>query len=356
MADGHLLFLTLGPPAKKRAVCQKTVEKWIVDNNRTLNMTTWLKFESDHCDHMLSLTCSVYSQFKDKLITMCNYHPAFVEETTNVRTSAFNDHAATDMHARVIMLFKKERSSHVTKYSPTAATFLHSSSMDDTMCKQMKHKFDIAYTIAKEMLAFTKMKIPYELEERHGVDLGQGYKNDRSCTTFVEFIAYDLQKQLMTALSHCKFFSLQADGSTDSGNIEEELFLVLHFDPSSNDGKVHIHDSFFTVKHLSSGTGWSLFNCVQKAVEYMGADDWEAKLIGFVCDGTNANMADGGLNGFLKDAVPWVIVSWCLVHCLELSLKDALKNTFFASIDELLLQVYFMYEKSPIGNAENWRQ
>ena len=28
-------------------------------------------------------------------------------------------------------------------------------------------------------------------------------------------------------------------------------------------------------------------------------------------------------------------------------MKDALKNTFFASIDELLLQVYFMYEKPP---------
>ena len=36
-------------------------------------------------------------------------------------------------------------------------------------------------------------------------------------------------------------------------------------------------------------------------------------------------MADGGLKAFLKEAVPWVIVSWCLVHHLELSLKDALK-------------------------------
>ncbi len=32
--------------------------------------------------------------------------------------------------------------------------------------------------IAKEKLAFTKMKPICELEERHGVDLGVGYKND----------------------------------------------------------------------------------------------------------------------------------------------------------------------------------
>ena len=42
-----------------------------------------------------------------------------------------------------------------------------------------------------------------------------------------------------------------------------------------------------------------------------------------------------------------VVVSWCLTHRLELSVKDALKGTFFKEIDELLLQVYYVYEKSP---------
>ena len=277
---------------------------------------------------------------------MRNYRPAFIEGTTNVRTSTFKDHTATDMHARAMMLHKKQHASHITKYSPIAAALLRSS-MDTTTREQPKRKFDIAYTIAREMLAFTKMKTLCELEERHGVDLGQGYKNDRGCATFVEFIARDLQEQLMKALSRSKFFSLQADGSTDAGNIEEELFLVLHFDPYSQDGKVHIRDSVFTVRHLSSGTGQGLFDCVKKAVEYMGAADWESKLIGFGCNGTNANMADGGLKGFLKEAAPWVTVFWCLGNRQELSLKDALKTMFFASIGELLLQVYFMYEKSP---------
>ena len=38
---------------------------------------------------------------------------------------------------------------------------------------------------------------------------------------------------MKAALCRSKFFSLQADGSTDSGNAEEELFLILHFDPFS---------------------------------------------------------------------------------------------------------------------------
>ena len=81
------------------------MEKWIVDNDHMLNTTTWLKFESDHHDHTLSLTYSVCSQFKDKLTSMRNYRPAFIEGTTNARTSAFKDHAATNMHARAMMFF-----------------------------------------------------------------------------------------------------------------------------------------------------------------------------------------------------------------------------------------------------------
>ena len=68
-------------------------------------------------------------------------------------------------------------------------------------------------------------------------------------------------------------------------------------------------------------------------------DDWKTKLLGFGCEGTNENIADEGLQGFLKENVPWGFGFWCLGHRLELSLKDALKTTFFASVDELLLQV-----------------
>ena len=39
---------------------------------------------------------------------------------------------------------------------------------------QIQRKFDITYTVAKEMLAFTKMDAICELEE--SADLGQGYK------------------------------------------------------------------------------------------------------------------------------------------------------------------------------------
>ena len=56
----------------------KTVEKWIVENDRTLNTAAWLKFETDCRDHVLSLKCTVCSQFKERLMSMRNYRPACI--------------------------------------------------------------------------------------------------------------------------------------------------------------------------------------------------------------------------------------------------------------------------------------
>ena len=139
------------------------------------------------------------------------------------------------------------------------------------------------------------------------------------------------------------FFSLMIDSSTDCANIDEELFKVLYFDPysGSEDGMVHVRDNFFAVHHLSRRTGEGLYICVKKTLAYMGMTplEWQCKMIGLGCDGTNSNIESGsGLKGYLTKDIPWLIVSWYLAHRLELSVKDALKDTFLKEIDELLLQ------------------
>ena len=58
-------------------------------------------------------------------------------------------------------------------------------------------------------MAFTKMKPICELEERHGVSLGAGCKNDHACATFVEFIARELQEILSNALSKSVYKLIQ---------------------------------------------------------------------------------------------------------------------------------------------------
>ena len=79
--------------------------------------------------------------------------------------------------------------------------------MDDHARASLKRKFDVAYMIVKEKLTVTKMKPLCEVEERHGVDLGQGYKNDRACSAFIEFIAREQRKKLMAAILRSKFLA-----------------------------------------------------------------------------------------------------------------------------------------------------
>ena len=184
------------------------------------------------------------------------------------------------------------------------------------------------------------------MEEKHGVDLGSGYKNDKACATFVEYIAQGQRELLANTLAKAKFFSIQSNGSTDAANVENELFVALYLDPHAPDGKVHVCNRFLSVRQPTRADAKGLLECFTRALDYVGIVGWE-KLIGFGCDGTSVNIGAGGLRGFLEKSVPWVVVFWCLAHRLELSLKDALKDTFFSSIDEMLLRMYYLYEKSP---------
>ena len=75
---------------------------------------------------------------------------------------------------------------------------------------------------------------------------------------------------------------------------------------------------------------------------YVGISDWKERLVGYGCDGASANMAAGGLRGHLENAVPCVVIFWCLSHLLELSFSDSLKNTYFATSDEMLLRLFYI--------------
>ena len=241
-------------------------------------------------------------------------------------------------------LHKKNEPNYSIQATPIARA-LHR--IDSATLTTMKRKFDIAYFIAKEGLPFTKMAPLCQLEERHGVNLGTGYKNNQACTQFVEFIAKVEQQNLVEILSKARFFSLQADDSTDCATIEDEMYLCLFFDSNGVDGRVHVRDVFFAVRQPEATDAQGLYACLEGALQYMGIDNWKNKLVGFGSDGASVNMAAGGLRGYLEADIPWVVVFWCLAHRLELSLKDALKSTFFSQVDEMLMRLYYLYEKSP---------
>ena len=64
-------------------------------------------------------------------------------------------------------------------------------------------------------------------------------------------------------------------------------------------------------------------------------------LAGISIDGASANIAAVGLKGLIEE-VPWLYWSWCLAHCVEMAVKDALNGTYFDFIDDMFLCLYYI--------------
>ena len=231
------------------------------------------------------------------------------------------------------------------EYAPIAKA-LHK--LDNVATGRIKCKFDIAYLT--QNMAIAKMGPQYKLKERHGVDLGQGYKNELACANFIDYIAHEQQQGLVSALSKVKYFSLQADGSTDASDIKDEVFLAFYCNPYSN---IHVRSKFFIVRRPARTNAQGLFDCLRAGIDYVGVSNWQCKLIGFGCDSAIINM---GAKGFLLECMPMIVVFWCFAHCLELDLQDTLAKTYFSRVDELLLRIYYLYEKSHTKWHELWLQ
>ena len=95
---------------------------------------------------------------------------------------------------------------------------------------------------------------------------------------------------------------------------------------------------------------------VQQSLKHLGIQsidiDNYKKLVGLGTDGASANIANAGLKGIMEKKIIWVYWMWCLAHRLELAIKNALKGTYFDSIDDMLLRLYYLYEKSPKKSRE----
>ena len=338
-----------GSSSKKRTVTRKTVEGWISQYDKEFHTMRWLDFSmAGDRKHVAQVRCKVCCEFSERLISLRNYRPTFIEGTDNVRSSAVVDHAKSAMHARAMDLYRiKTQAPSPIDYAPIARAFVRDM-LDPVAKERLVKKFEIAFFIAKEKFPFTKFFPLCKMEEKHGVKIGSGYQNDHACASFVHFIALEQLEILKDQLSKVNFFSMQADASTDAANKECELFMVQYLDSKATDGKLHVRDRFLAVRYLVSSTGEGLYKCFDEMLCYVGMQNSvEHKLVGFGCDGTNANIADGGLKGHLVQRFPSILVMWCLSHRVELAVKSGLKVTYFEVIDNLLLKMYYLYEHSP---------
>ena len=234
-----------------------------------------------------------------------------------------------------------------TSNAPIVVAF---TSLSEDKMVRLRHKFNIVYWLAVEKIPFRKFPSVCDLEARHGVNIRITYTTETTANSFTGYIAQAKRNELVVNLQKAKFFSLLLDGSTDAGNIDNELLLVVWFDMDGVGEKVYTRTSYLCISRPSTATALGIYDVVQAAVQKLGipaiSGEQCTKLVGIGTDGAAANIACAGLKGLVEKELPWIYWMRCMVHMLELAVKDAFKKTSFDLVDEMLLRLYLLYEVS----------
>ena len=154
------------------------------------------------------------------------------------------------------------------------------------------------------------------------------------------------------------------DGSTDSGNVEDELVLVQYcaLDDTAQEMRSCVRYLSLQVPIKANADG--LIRCLGDALLVLGTDnildqssvlkvEGKPLLVGGATDGASVNVAEqNGMKGKLQKELPWLHWVWCYAHRLELACKDAFSSQLFKDVDEMLLRLYYLYAKSPKKSRE----
>lgn len=92
--------------------------------------------------------------------------------------------------------------------------------------RELEIKFNVAYTIAKEELPFTKYRPLLLLHKKNGVNISPTYDNDVKCTEFISSICDGMKSDLGDLMKSAKYASLIIDGDTDISVKECEMVYV----------------------------------------------------------------------------------------------------------------------------------
>lgn len=357
--------------ATARTVTPATVKKWMSELAK-YNASEWLTYEVDKAGKARNLKCKFCTEYEPQIKKMPFFSNAFIIGSKNYKKSAVEEHAvnskphqrAYELHLKAKNVPLDERANSLSAASANSSSIVKGiATMDKKDQERTKRKFEVAYMVAKTKAPMTLYPHILNLEKMHGVDMGTSYESDMACGEFIDFIGRDLQQQLNKDLSKAKFFSVLCDGSTDSAVLENEIVYVLYFDPEpANSDSVEVKTSFLKVNYLdhqhAEGVAKAINDsfqeilAVRESIESgfasLGITSLEKKLIGFTSDGASVNKGDTkSVKRILQEKSPWLVFVWCMAHRLELALSDALKNTQFDDVDNMLLRMFYMYHKAP---------
>ena len=108
-----------------------------------------------------------------------------------------------------------------------------------------------------------------------------------------------------------------------------------------------MESNFLAMKDVADGTAPSLKSLVENTFFELGVDDWRYRLVSLCIDGAAVNLGiRRGLAALLRGELPWLVAIHCLNHRLELAAKNTFAKTYMDNVSKLLMDMYYVYEKS----------
>ena len=160
------------------------------------------------------LKCNVCIRYKSRIESRRNYSDKWLMGADSVRTSNIRDHARSDQHIHAMSIhYKMADGNSISREAELTIVSMLQEIPQDTRSK-LRKKFEIAYFVATQKLAYSKYPAICELEKHHGVNIGSTYLNSNACKTFCKFIAESKRLDLCKIIANAKFFSILMDGST----------------------------------------------------------------------------------------------------------------------------------------------
>ena len=100
--------------------------------------------------------------------------------------------------------------------------------------------------------------------------------------------------------------------------------------------------------HVADATAFGIKALLEATFIDCGLQDWRSKLVRICLDRAAVNLGvRRGLATLLRGEVPWLVAIHCLNHQLELATKSAFSKTFMDDVASVLMNLYYVYEKSP---------
>ena len=214
------------------------------------------------------------------------------------------------------------------------------------MCVEDKNTcrilFNSAYYLAKQKLPFSHFPDLLELQEKNKTTgIKECCRNDRAAANLTDSIAEVIKDSFADDLAKARYFCILGDGSTNSSVTDEKLVYILFLLCGKPTSK------FLSIEPAINANAKGIHSCIKEAFERVGVLDLSKKSIALNVDGAAVTGVYHGVGALMKESYPWLQVIYCFSYRLELSIKDAFQTDAFVKIDEMLMKMYYLYQKSP---------